>query len=280
MSPKVTRLSATRISTYEQCPKYYDFEYVTRERRAFTPVEWEVGSIVHKALAQLFEQVRDRHRATVPKIGNAAWHKPVVERLAETLRQSVQSGEVRIIRQEVQLEHYLQQIDSAIAKFNTKVLPSLVEHKVAGIEADLGKYTLAGVEIVGRIDLVTMQGANVYVHDWKTGKRRKEDERQAKLYYFGCLAKYSRSLITYRLYHLLEEGDITETYAFPQDAKARLEEELKAFIAQVEGTQALQAKPSVLCYWCPHGSHCPEGSSFMAEHSVPSPEMVLDLGIS
>jgi ATP-dependent helicase/DNAse subunit B len=172
MSPKVTRLSATRISTYEQCPKYYDFEYVTRERRAFTPVEWEVGSIVHKALAQLFEQVRDRHRATVPKIGNAAWHKPVVERLAETLRQSVQSGEVRIIRQEVQLEHYLQQIDSAIAKFNTKVLPSLVEHKVAGIEADLGKYTLAGVEIVGRIDLVTMQGANVYVHeDGKAAKR-------------------------------------------------------------------------------------------------------------
>jgi ATP-dependent exoDNAse (exonuclease V) beta subunit len=279
MSQRVSRLSATRISTFEQCPKYYEYEYVARTPRAFTPVEWEVGSIVHKALAQLIEQVRNRHRGVIPKIGNASWHKPVVDKLTEGLRASITSGEVRIVRPELELDHYLQQVSAALYAFNTKVLPTLIDHKVMGIEADLGKYSLAGAEVVGRIDLVTMQGANVYVHDWKTGKRRKEDERQAKLYYFGCLTKYSRSLITYRLYHLLEEGEIIETYAFPQEAKLALEQELFGLIASIEATQTFIPKPSVLCNWCPHGPHCSDGGTFISEHGIPAPDIVLDLGI-
>lgn len=279
MRPKLTKLSATKISTFEQCPKYYDFQYNARAQRSFTPVEWEVGNIVHQSIAQLFQQVKARHRSVIPRIGNPKWYEPIVSRLEAELRASVNSGSVKIIRPGQSLDQYIGQANAALYAFTAKVLPGLAEQKLLGIEEDLGKYTLAGLEISGRLDLATGLGGNVYVHDWKTGKRRPQDERQARIYYFGCLAKYGRPIVTYRLYHLLEEGEIIETYAFAPEVKLELEREIRALVGQIESLDEFIAKPSILCHWCPFGPQCSEGMAFITEHEVPIHEDLLDLGV-
>ncbi len=278
MPPKLSKLSATKISTFEQCPKYYDFQYNARAQRSFTPVEWEVGNIVHQSIAQLFQQIKARHRSVIPRIGNAKWYDPIVSRLEAELRVSVNAGSVRIIRPGQPLEHYIGQANAALYAFTSKVLPSLAEQKLLGIEEDLGRYSLAGLEISGRLDLATGLGGNVYVHDWKTGKRRPQDERQARIYYFGCLTKYGRPIVTYRLYHLLEEGDIIETYSFAPEVKLELEREIKELVRRIETMEEFAAKPSILCHWCPFGPQCSDGTAFMAEHEVPVHEDLLDLG--
>jgi putative RecB family exonuclease len=279
MPPKLTKLSATKISTFEQCPKYYDFQYNARAQRSFTPVEWEVGNIVHQSIAQLFNQVKDRHRSVIPRIGNAKWYEPIVARYETELRASVGAGSVKIIRPGQQLVLYIGQANAALYAFTSKVLPGLSEQKLLGIEEDLGRYLLSGLEISGRLDLATGLGGNVYVHDWKTGKRRPQDERQARIYYFGCLAKYGRPIVTYRLYHLLEEGDIVETYSFSPEVKHELEREIKALVERIESMEEFSAKPSTLCHWCPFGPQCEEGTAFMAEHEVPKHDDLLDLGV-
>ncbi len=279
MPLKLTKLSATKISTFEQCPKYYDLQYITCAQRSFTPVEWEVGSIVHKAIAQLFQQVKSHFRGVIPKVGNANWYVPIVKELGAELQAMVSEGDVRIVRPDKPIDHYIGQVNSSLYAFTSKVLMSLVGQKVLGIEEDLGRYLLAGLEISGRIDLATGQGGNVYVHDWKTGKRREQDERQARIYYFGCLPKFNRPIVTYRLYHLQEEGDIVETYTFPPEAKPELEKEIQALATLIDSMKAFPAKPSILCHWCPYSPQCDEGGSYVAEHEIPKQEAVLDLGV-
>lgn len=279
MHAKTTKLSATKISTFEQCPKYYEFQYILFSQRSFTPVEWEVGSIVHKAIAQLFTQIMSHHRSVIPKVGNADWYKLIVERLFSEMQMSVKEGVVRIVRPDKSLDYYYSQINSALHCFTTKALPMLITQKVREIEQDLGRYSLAGVELSGRIDLVTEQGANLFVHDWKTGKRREQDKRQARIYYFGCLAKFNSPIITYRLYHLLEAGEIVETYTFPPETKLEMEREIRLIVEKIDSTESHQPCPSMLCHWCPYGPQCAEGKAFQGEHAIPVHEDLIDLGI-
>ncbi len=279
MPQKVTRLSATKISTFEQCAKYYEFQYVHRADRSFTPVEWEVGSIVHSIIAKLFRQIRDKQRGTVPKLGNTEWYRPLLTDATSNLRLQIDEGLVRIIRPDEELKPYEEQMNSALATFTAKALPLLEDHKIVGVEADLGQFHLDAIQMDGRLDLITQSGGNLFVHDWKTGARRDEDARQAKIYYFASKDKYRQPATTFTLYYLAESGDIVASYTFGQEQRAVLSTEIADIAARINALDTYQPRVSVLCHWCPYRPQCDEGNAHMSSHPAPCRKDQIDLGL-
>jgi hypothetical protein len=275
----VGKLSATKISTFEQCHKYFHFQYVLYADRSFTPIEWELGSMVHDIAAKLFLQIRDRHRGVVPKLGNAQWFAPLLEQSTKGLAEQVKNGEVRIVREGQELDYYLKQAQDALATLTGRVLPALAEQKVLGVESDLGDFAIGGAPFAGRLDLVTQSGGNIYVHDWKTGKRREEDKRQAQIYYFASKHKYRGPATRVSLYHLLEAGEVAEHYVFRDEELNALQQEVKRIAEQIAALTAYGARTSALCHWCPYGPQCEEGTAWMEANTVPGQMAELDLGI-
>lgn len=279
MPQKVTRLSATKISTFEQCAKYYEFQYVHRGERSFTPIEWEVGSIVHDIIARLFRQIRDKQRGTIPKLGNAEWYRPLLTDATSNLQKQVDEKLVRIVRPDEEIKSYEEQMNNALATFTAKALPLLNNHKIVGVEADLGQFNLDGIQMDGRLDLITQSGGNLYVHDWKTGARRDEDARQAKIYYFASKDKYRQPATTFTLYYLTESGDIVASYTFSQEQRALLGAEITGVASRINAMETYQPRVSVLCHWCPYGPQCDEGNEHMASHPPPVRKDQIDLGL-
>jgi len=279
MPQKVTRLSATKISTFEQCPKYYEFQYVHRAKRSFTPIEWEVGSIVHGIIARLFRQIRDKQGGTVPKLGNAEWYRPLLKEAAASLQKQIDEGLIRIVRPDEETKLYEEQMNNALATFTAKALPALNAHKIVGVEADLGKFILGGIQIDGRLDLITQSGGNLFVHDWKTGARRDEDARQAKIYYFASKDKYRQPATTFALYYLAESGDIVSSYTFSQEQRALLNAEIAGIAERISALDTYEPRISVLCHWCPYGPQCEEGNAHMDIYPPPVRNDQIDLGL-
>ena len=279
MPRKITRLSATKISTFEQCPKYFDFQYVKRVDRTFTPVEWEVGSIVHDIIARLFKQIKGRQRGIIPRLGNPDWYQPLLVEAVAGLKQQIDDKTVRVVRPDEELSSYEGQMNSALTTFTATVLPLLENHKIIGVEADLGRFHLAGVQMDGRLDLITQSGGNLYVHDWKTGGRRDEDERQAKIYYFASKDKYRQPATTFSLYYLAEPGDIILSHTYDQEQRAELESEISGIVDRMSALDEYHAQPSVLCHWCPYGPQCEEGTAHMGDYPAPARKDQIDLGL-
>ena len=279
MALKVTRLSATKISTFVQCAKYYEFQYVHHAERAFTPIEWEIGSIVHSIIARLFRQIRDKQRGTVPKLGNMKWYHPLLIDAATELKKQIEDGQVRIVRPGEETGFYEEQMNGALTAFTAKALPTLHNHKIVGVEADLGQFHLDGIQIDGRLDLITQSGGNLSVHDWKTGARRDEDTRQAMIYYFASKDKYRQPATSFALYYLTESGDIISSYTFDQEKRALLGAEISAIAARMSAMETYEPRVSILCHWCPYGPQCDEGNEYMGSHPPPARKDQIDLGL-
>lgn len=281
--PAVRKLSATKLSTWRQCPLYYRFQYVEFAERSFTPIEWEVGSIVHNILAQLMIQFRSRaqFKGRVGTVRNPHWFEKAYERAIGAMRQAVEAGAVRVIRPGDAVDDYTAQGERALANFTSEVLPALVGRRILGVEADLGNFRLAKVPILGRLDLVTRGNEQdtlptegnvttaVEVHDWKTGRRRDEDALQARIYYFATIAKY-RAPETRFCFHYLnyEPADITEGFEFSEDQLTELAEEVAETRAAIEAEKDFAPRVGTLCHWCPYSPSCSDGQAFIREHPL------------
>jgi len=281
--PRVQNLSATKVSTWRQCRRYFKFQYVDFQKPAFTPIEWESGSVVHNILAQLMIEFRSRKqfKARVGTPRNPRWFHKVFERAAAAMQQAVEAGEVRIIRPGDRVEDYFQQGERALTNFTAEVLPRLQGRRILGVEADLGNFRLARTPIRGRLDLVLQadrnssgspeprMAATVEVHDWKTGRRREEDALQARFYYFAAVAKYRAPETTFSFHYLnCQPGEITETFEFSEDQLAELAEEVAEVRAAIESERDFAPQVSTLCHWCPYSPMCSEGQTFIHQHPL------------
>jgi len=281
--PVVRKLSATKISTWRQCRRYYRFQYVDYAEKAFTPVEWEVGNIIHNLVAQLMIEFRSRSqfKGRVGVVQNRRWFEKTYERASGAMRQAVTSEEVRIVRPGDNVEDYISQGERALENFTSEVLPELQGRRILGVEADLGNFRLAKISVLGRLDLVVREnakedlnsGANdttrVTVHDWKTGRRREEDALQARIYYFAAVAKYRAPETAFSFHYLnYEPGEVTDSFEFSEDQLAEMADEIAGTRDAIEAEVDFAPGVGALCHWCPYGPSCPEGQAYIRDHPL------------
>jgi len=248
---------------------------VRRAEKAFQPIEWEIGSIIHKVIKGLMNGFLEHptFKGVIGSTKNEEWFLKSYGGETEELRRRVETGEVRIVRTGKKLEDYADFGAQCLRNFTRSVLPSLANQKIVQAEGGFPQnFEIASVRIVGRFDLVVEGKGAILIHDWKTGKARKNDDFQGKLYYFAARHKYRSPHISdfaFYLHYLAAPADeITQCFDFSEDAFTELVAEIAEIKGAIEATTEFLPRTSKLCHWCPYNPLCSEGKAFIAENPL------------
>ncbi len=272
--PEVDRLSKTAIELFRKCPKQYWFSYVERAPKCFEPIEWKLGRAVHIVIANFLKELIGRlspaPTITVPE--RSDWYMHWYENLTSDWLGELENGKLKIIAPTISLGDYIEHGRSCLRQFTEKILPHLSGWQIIEVEGNFTGFSIADVSILGTFDLVVTDGRNIVVYDWKTGKPRKDDEFQARLYFFAAKKKFiqhkANSMILKIVYLLPDYLDESASYDFSYDIYPELVAEVAEIKGAIEGRTDFEAKTSILCHWCPYGDLCEEGRSFILRNPL------------
>jgi putative RecB family exonuclease len=256
----VIRLSATRLVTYDRCPKQYQLKY--HHRLGSTPVKPAVlGTALHWTLAGLY---RRPAVAGKPDLGavNDLWRE-ASEKHHLDAHQS-QAGTKT-------LDGYWRRYIEPLSVWKE---PVAVEGRV---EAELQANQLA-FRVVGRFDLLInhreSNAARLELIDFKTGKQAKavsqlETDLQLGLYQFAIDQRYGQALaaLTHRY---LKDGDQLGFTARPEQKEVVREKISRLAVDLVNGRE-FGHRPGEHCRRCPVKDYCPEVSAHPLPVGQPAP---------
>jgi putative RecB family exonuclease len=245
--------SPSRLATWTQCPKRYDFQHVQKLPTRPSP-NLDLGSNVHAALRDwmaLPPSVRTWDRLL--EFYRAAWraNRPAFTgRTREELREWGEKG-IAMLRR--------------FADETPADLAPLAIEKWVGI--DFGDHEVRGK--VDRVDL--LPDGSLHVVDYKTGKypkdpaRLREEDLAAAVYARGSSTNFIGAPVSSVEYVYL---GTMERVSFPVDDawQAHKETAVDALARAVRAAEAradFPAAPSALCAWCDFKERCPEGKAFL-----------------
>lgn len=247
--------SHSAISTFEQCPRKYAFQYVERIRVETEGVEAFLGKRVHESLEKLYAAARNKSILSEQDVldfyfkqWEGKWH-----------------DSIKIVR-ELRAKEYQDIGEDMLRRYYTRHFPfnqSIVIATEERLDVFLGGseiYRLTGV--VDRIDKV--EGGHWEIHDYKTESRLatqadKETDRQLALYEIGLRYKYPQIQEVTLVWHYLKFDEIIRS----KRTFEQLEELKATTCATIDeillATQADDFAPreSALCRWCAYQNLCP-----------------------
>lgn len=243
-------LSATRLDTYEDCPRRYLFEYVMRAREE-AGISAELGSRVHRVLADFL----------APEVGVSEPPARSRERLFELAEQHWDDN-IAPYRPQVEKARslYVEMLDNWWATEGS----SPDGPRVLGVEVGFG-FDLAQHRVTGAIDRLDRadQGTGVRVVDYKTGSIEPRaadvaDNVQLAVYHLAvthdpALAAMG-SATELRLLYLrsmnVHEQPVTESHA-------RATEERILATAEAIGREEFEPAFDANCRYCSFARLCP-----------------------
>jgi putative RecB family exonuclease len=247
-------LSPSRAADFKQCPLLYRFRAI--DRLPEPPSTAQVrGSVVHAALEQLYGlPAEQRGPQMVDALVGPAWEQVIAAEpeLAEQLGAEQQT-------------HLLDEARKLLSGYYsledpTRFDPQSCEQR---IEVELADGTLLR-GIIDRIDVAPT--GELRVVDYKTGKAPPEARALAEfkamfqMKFYAVALLRSRGVLPTRLRLIyLSDGQLLD-YS-PEEAELlRFEKTLMAIwhaIQSAGATGDFRPRPSRLCDWCAHHSHCP-----------------------
>ena len=247
--------SHSAISTFEQCPRKYAFQYVERNRVETEGVEAFLGKRVHESLENLHAAARNKSILSEQEVLDF-YFKQWEDKWHDAIRivRDVGVKEYQDIGEDMLRRYYRRHF-----RFNQSIVIATEER----LNVFLGvseNYRLTGV--VDRIDKVSER--HWEVHDYKTESRLatqadKDQDRQLALYEIGLRHKYPQIQEVTLVWHYLKFDEIIRSKRTSEQL-----EELKATTCATidEILLAIQAddfapSESALCGWCAYQNLCP-----------------------
>lgn len=242
------RLSYSALSSYENCPLSYRFQYVDGIEMEPTPY-LSFGRSLHEALEWLY--------------GRSTPEPPTLEGLLAFLdscwsREGYSGPEEEssflVHGREVLTRFYYRNIED----FR---LPVAVEER---FELDRGGYVLSGV-----IDRVDCNPDGSYeIIDYKTSRRlpelsRLREDLQLPIYQLACREIWGITPSKLTFYYLVHNQRYS-TRPRDESGLARVVERLDAAAAAISSGD-FRATPNRLCNWCSYQDICPEKASAGAD---------------
>lgn len=243
-------LSPSSASLFDQCPRRWRFKYVDRQPEPSGQAAL-VGSFAHRVL-ELTCGLPAAYRTLDQAKALAKQLWPEVE--ADPDYQALELGEeaARAFRWQGWL---------AITGLWALEDPAQVD--VVSTEQKV-KASLAGVPFVGVIDRVDRHGDHLIVSDYKSGSlpgaRYRQGRLQQVMLYAAALAAIGteqphRARLLYLGQRIL---NVAVTERRMEEAAGKLATTWNAVNSACVG-ETFEAKPGVLCGWCPFVDQCPEG---------------------
>lgn len=250
-----TRYSHSRLSTFENCPRQFEYRYVQRIPRDTESVEAYLGKRVHEILERLYHhmgrhgrppslrQVLDRYRSD----WNRHWH-----------------DQVHVVRDDRDTEFYRLQGERCLENYYRGHYP-FDEGETVGLEKpisirldDEGRYCARGI-----IDRLVRKGDGRYeIHDYKSGgymppRERLERDRQLSLYQIGLEQSVPDAEGVELVWHYLTFGKTVRVTRTPESLED-LRVETIGLIDVIERSESYPTRPGPLCRWCEYRDICPD----------------------
>ena len=246
--------SHSRISSFENCPKQFEFRYIQKIPSETESIEAFVGKRVHEILERLYIFVGNGQLPGVEK---------VVARYHAFWEEHYDADRVRIVREGTPLAYYRKLGEDCLRAYYFRHYP-FDQDETLGIEKrvvfpldDAGEYMMQGI-----IDRVSRAADGVIeVHDYKTGARipsqkQIDEDRQLALYQLGLAKTFDADQPFRLVWHYVAKNQIRTSTRTPEQLE-KLGRDTAARIDEIRGATAFPAKKIALCPWCEYKSRCP-----------------------
>jgi putative RecB family exonuclease len=247
--------SPSRLATFENGPRQFEFRYVQKIRRDTESVEAYLGKRVHEILERLYHHVA-RHRRP-PSL------RQVLDRYRGDWELRWHDG-VEIVRSQHEAAHYRESGSRCLENYYRSHYPFdqgetvAIEHRVQLRLDEDGRYRARGI-----IDRLVRHGQGRYeIHDYKTGgwlppQERLDRDRQLALYQVGIEQGYDDAEEVELVWHYLQFDRTLRSRRTPEQLR-ELRGETIELIERIEGATEYPARPSGLCRWCEYRGLCPD----------------------
>ena len=265
-----TVYSHSRLSSFENCPKKFQFRYVLRIPSETEGIEAFVGKRVHEVLERLYEFV---NRGQVPQL------QKVVDRYYQLFDELYDAERIRIVKAGTDLAFYRELGSRCLHNYYRRHYPfdageTLgIEERVLFDLDESGQYRIQG--IIDRISRAP--DGTIEIHDYKTGQWvPKQDaldkDRQLALYQLGLQKVYGPEQPMRLVWHYVAKG-ITRTSERSEAQLDQLRHQTIERIDEIQLERAYPAKKSRLCDWCEYRSICPvfQEAAAPANEDAPPP---------
>ncbi|HQP25891.1 MAG TPA: PD-(D/E)XK nuclease family protein [Smithellaceae bacterium] len=267
--------SNSRLSTFEQCPLKYKYQYLDKIKvEVAKTAEAFMGSRVHDALEKLYRDLRlQKHNSLEELLAyyNDQWAKNWTD-------------DIKIVRKEYTAENYRKTGEKCVADYYNRFAP--FSERVLGIETEEyvnldpeGKYKWNV-----RMDRLDYLGDGRYeIHDYKTAgtlpkQEHMDEDRQLALYSLWVTQNFKDAKRVELVWHyLVFDRDLrSERTAAQLEALRRetLENVKKAVCAK-----EFPANESNLCNWCEYQFMCPKWAHLFKVEALPPKEFKEDVGV-
>jgi putative RecB family exonuclease len=246
--------SHSRLSTFEQCPLKFKLQYIDKLIPDIKQsIEGFLGNKVHETLEWIYNLVIETQ--TCPNLDD------VLKYFTELWNKDF-NHEIKIIKQENNIEHYFNQGIKFLIDYYLKHSPfqdnTIETEKRIFVKLDeQGKYKLQG--FVDRI--VYNPETNIYeIHDYKTGSFLKSQEeldkdRQLALYSIGIRDNFENVNDVHLVWHFLAFNKKLISRRTEKELED-LKKEIIELIDEIESTKEFNPNPSKLCKWCGFRNNC------------------------
>jgi len=259
MADLPTHLSPSSASTFDGCPRRWKFKYVDRRREPSGEAA-VVGTFAHEVLEHLC-CLGAEHRTLDQAKALARQLWPDLEANGDYQELELDEAGSRAFRWKAWL---------AIAGLWDLEDPAAVdvvstEQKVT---ANLGEVPFLG--IIDRVDRIN---GKLVVSDYKSGTlpgvRFRDDKIQQVMLYAAALdamgdEQPERARLLYLGQQIL---DVTVTDRRLEEVTGQISETWTS-INDACAADSFEAKPGVLCGWCPFAAECPEGHAELAKRQA------------
>lgn len=257
MAPPVAAeiYSHSRLSSFEDCPKKFEYRYLQQVPVETESIEAFVGKQVHSVLERLFDFV---DRGQVPSLNK------VLQRFGAWWEEKFQPERIRIVRRENGPEHYRKLGERCLQNFYRQNYP-FDGDETLGIEQRVA-FTLdaeKGYRMQGFVDrVVRAKDGAIEIHDYKTSARvpsqqQLDRDRQLALYQIGLHAEHGDDQPIRLVWHYLAAGRVCNSARSPEQLDA-LRRDTVALIDRIRAATEWPARPGPLCAWCEYNHICPD----------------------
>jgi len=270
--------SHSRLASFEDCPKKYEFRYVLKIPRDIESIEGFVGKRVHEVLERLYAAAGRGHVPTLPQ---------VLHRYRALFEEHYDSERVRVVREETPLEEYRENGERGLSNYYRRHYPFDADETL-GLEERV-TFDLDGggrYRILGFVDRISRaRDGVVEIHDYKTGRwvpdqKQIDADRQLALYQIGVTEKLGESGPMRLVWHYVLRNQVRTSTRTPEQLES-LRAETVELIDRIRAEERFEPRTSALCSWCEYNDICPAvvGDTGDAARSVRSSGPVAESGL-
>ncbi|MDP6241806.1 MAG: PD-(D/E)XK nuclease family protein [Myxococcota bacterium] len=259
--------SHSRLSSFEDCAKKFEYRYVLKLKRDTESIEGFVGKQVHKVLERLYGFAA---QGMVPSLDK------VIGRFRIWWNERYDPARVRIVRTENDADYYREIGERCLGNYYRRCYPfdgdetlATEEHVVFSLDA-ADRYRIQG--FIDRV-VRTRDGA-VEIHDYKTSARvppqsRLDGDRQLALYQIGLTERFGAQTPMRLVWHYLAPNQVRTSSRSPEQLDT-LRTDTIDLIDRVRATTHFEPKTGPLCRWCEFADVCPAQNESREAREEPS----------